>query len=95
MHPGNGQKLLSLRHLGREQCSTPRTRKWQLQRPMFNSKNKESCPRTGDIDEGRQGAPQEIGVHKRFNNICGQDFQMDDAMPQGLTSDHLWMERGT
>ena len=50
--------------------------------------NKESCPRTVEINEGGQGTPQEIGVHKRFTNICGQEFQVDDAIPQGSASDH-------
>ena len=50
--------------------------------------NKEYCPRTGDIDEGVQGTPQKIGVHKRFPNICGQEFQVDDAIPQGTASDY-------
>ena len=49
---------------------------------------KEFCPRTGDVDEGVQGNPQEIGVHKRFPNLCGQDFQVDDSIPQGPASDH-------
>ena len=51
-------------------------------------KNKEYCPRNGDIDEGGQGAPQDIVVHKRFPYICGQDLQMDDTIPQGPESDH-------
>ena len=51
-------------------------------------KNKESCPRTGDIDEGGQGTPQVIGVHKRFTIICGQEFQVDGAIPQGNASDY-------
>ena len=51
-------------------------------------KNKESCPRTGDIDEGGQGTPQDIGVHKRFPNICRQDFQVDGAITQGPTYDY-------
>ena len=58
-------------------------------------KNKESCPRTVDIDEGGQGNPQEIGVYKRFLNLCGQDFQVDDNIPQGPAPEYLWMERGT
>ena len=58
-------------------------------------KNKESCPRTGDIDEGGQGAPQKIGVHRRFTYLCGQDLQINNAIPQGPASDHLWIERGT
>ena len=32
-------------------------------------KNKDSCPRTEDIDGGGQGTPQEIIVHKRSPNI--------------------------
>ena len=58
-------------------------------------KNKYYCPRTGDIDEGGKGSPQEIGVNMIFPNLCGQDLQMDDAIPQGPVSDHLWMDRGT
>ena len=57
-------------------------------------KNKDSCLRTGDIDEVGQGVLQDIIVHKRFPNICGQEFQMYDAITQGPESDHLWMERG-
>ena len=56
---------------------------------------KESCPRTGDIDVVGQGAPQEIGVHKMFTNLCGQKFQVDDTIPQGPATEYLWMERGT
>ena len=42
---------------------------------------KKYCPRTGDIDEGGHGTPQEIGVYNRFTNIYGQDFQVDNAIP--------------
>ena len=51
-------------------------------------KNKESFPRSEYIDDGGKGTPQEIGVHKRFPNICGQYFQVDDAIPQGPASDY-------
>ena len=50
--------------------------------------NKDSFTGTGDIDEVGQGTPQEIGVKKRFTNICGQEFQVDETIPQGPASDH-------
>ena len=49
---------------------------------------KEFFPRTGDVDEGVQGSPQEIGVHKRFHNLYGKGFQVDDVIPQGPESDY-------
>ena len=51
-------------------------------------KNKDSCPRTGDIDKGGKVTLQEFGVHKRFPDVCGQDFQVDDAIPQGTSHDY-------
>ena len=51
-------------------------------------KNKKSCPITGDIYEGGQGTPQDIGVNNRFPNLCGQDFQVDDSVPQESTSEY-------
>ena len=57
-------------------------------------KNKESCSITGDIYEGGQGTPQDIELHKRFLNLFGQYFQVDDAIPQGPAPDYLFMERG-
>ena len=51
-------------------------------------KNKDFCPRTGDIDDGGQGTPQEIVVHRMFPNICGQYFQLDNSIPQGPASDN-------
>ena len=51
-------------------------------------KKKKSCHRTGDIDEGGQCNPQEIGAHKSFPNLCGKDFQVDEAIPQGPAYDH-------
>ena len=51
-------------------------------------KNKESCPITGDIYEGVQGTPQDIEFYKMFLNLCGQYFQVDDAIPQGPASDY-------
>ena len=51
-------------------------------------KNKDSFPITGYIDEGVQGIPQDIGVHNRFPNLCGQDFQVYDVITQGPASDH-------
>ena len=50
--------------------------------------NKESRPRTGDIDEVGHVTSQDIVVHKRFPNICGQDFQMYYTITQGPASDH-------
>ena len=55
--------------------------------------NKDSCPITVYIDAGRQGTPQDIVVHKSFPNLCGQYFQVYDAIYQGPSPDYLWMER--